>query len=143
MTASSHDDVAPLREVLGATLVDAVLEGAGHVGGARLPGNEDPVFGFLQRILTRLDREGRGVGLLFPKRDGLTYEPFFDFCDATGTIWVLRRGPGRGGVDVDAGWLTECDLGDPEMAYYELRPGAAEAIAGRFLAALASLRSPA
>ncbi|MEB3329988.1 MAG: hypothetical protein VKQ33_12210 [Candidatus Sericytochromatia bacterium] len=142
MLPAAPDPLGPLHRILGASFVEALLDGARAAGGARLPGNEDPVFGFLQRVLTHLDRAGRGVGLLFPKRDALTYEPFFDFCDAAGAIWVLRKGEGRGGLLEEPGWLLEEDLGDPEMTYFTLRPGAAEAIAVRFLEALASLRAP-
>jgi hypothetical protein len=137
------DQLAPLREALGAPFVEAMLEGARAAGVARLPGNEDPVFGFVQRVLTQLDHAGRGLGLIFPKRDGATYEPLFDFCDASGAIWVLRKGKGRGCVKEEPGWLVELDLGDPEMTYFALQPGAAEAIAIAFMQALASLRTPA
>ncbi|MEB3197760.1 MAG: hypothetical protein VKP62_11205 [Candidatus Sericytochromatia bacterium] len=116
--------------------MQAFLDAAHQVGRTHLPGTDQPVFAFIQRVLARLSQAGEGQGLLFPKQDGLTYAPFFDYCDAQGNIWVLREGPSPGAVPFLAHWFREVDLGDPEMTYFELNDGAEREVALAFLEAL-------
>lgn len=114
---------------------------AGHaVGQTHLPGNEHPLFGFLQRILVRLQHQGIAAGLIFPKVDGRTFEPVFDYCDADGTIWVLRIGEDPGEVKYQRAWFVEEDLGDPDMTYYRIAPEAVQQALDAFLNALSELK---
>lgn len=124
-----------LRRSLGADLVDDLVFGAEAAGTQFLPGDEDLTFGFLQRVLTRLKREGRNRGLLFPKVDG-EFRRYFDYMDADGAIWVVWPHA----VGVDPAWFREQEVGDPERTYHELAPGAAPAIVAGFLRALADLK---
>lgn len=129
-------DETALRARLGDALVDDFLFAAEAVGQAYLPGDEDLVFGFVQRMLARLKQEGRNRGLLFPKFDA-DYNRLFDYFDPDGTIWVIRAAQ----VPCQPGWFVDHDAGDPERAYFGLTPGASTAIAHAFLAALAALKA--
>ncbi len=129
-----------LRRTLGAEVVDDFLAAAAMVGSAYLPGDEDLVFGFVQRMLARLKLAGRNRGLLYPKFDA-HYNRMFDYMDADGAIWVLRPGDGPGEVPNRPSWFHEHDAGDPERRYFGLVPGAELAIALAFLAAWADLRA--
>lgn len=114
----------------------------GHtVGRTHLPGTDHPLFGFLQRVLAQLKHQGVSAGLIFPKQDGRTFEPFFDYCDADGTFWVLRIGGDPGQVTYDHNWFVEEDLGDPDMTYYRIKPEAIQLALNSFLSALAGLRA--
>lgn len=131
---------ASLRDTLGPEVVDDFLAAAATVGRSFLPGDEDLVFGFVQRMLARLKQAGRNRGLLYPKFDA-HYNRMFDYMDADGAIWVLRPGEGRGEVPHRPGWFVEHDAGDPERQYYGLTPGAELAIALAFLEAWADLHT--
>lgn len=128
-----------LRHQIGEEVVEDFLSAASAVGRTYLPGDEDLVFGFLQRMLTRLKQEGRNRGLLFPKLDA-TYNRMFDYMDADGSIWVLRPGSGEGEVPHRPSWFLEHDAGDPERLYFGLAPGAELEISLAFLEAWATLR---
>jgi hypothetical protein len=133
--------IAALRPILGTEVVDDFLRAAAEVGRGYLPGDEDLVFGLLQRVLGRMQQGGRHYGRIFPKFDG-HFNRYFDFCGPDGTIWVMRPGAGRGAVPHDPAWFRDLEAGDPERAYYEVVPGAATAIVVAFLEAWASLREP-
>ncbi|MEB3283906.1 MAG: hypothetical protein VKN33_01285 [Candidatus Sericytochromatia bacterium] len=119
---------------------DAFLSAGHRVGHSHLPGNEHPLFGFLQRVLVHLNQQGISAGLLFPKIDGRSYEPIFDYVDTDGTIWVLRVGPEPGQVRYLPEWFIEEDLGDPEMTYYRATPESVPKILASFLDSLMFLR---
>lgn len=129
-----------LRRSLGVEVVDDFLSAAASVGRSYLPGDEDLVFGFVQRMLARLKQADRNRGLLYPKFDA-HYNRMFDYMDADGSIWVLRPGDGPGEVPHEPGWFHEHDAGDPERRYFGLTPGAEHEIALAFLAAWADLRA--
>lgn len=129
-----------LGRTLGREVVDDFLAAAHLVGRTYLPGDEDLVFGFVQRLLTRLKLEGRNRGLLFPKYDA-EYNRLFDYMDADGTVWVLRHGDGPGEVPEGRAWFHEHDAGDPERPYFGLEPGAELEIPLAFLEAWAALRA--
>ena len=124
---------------LGREVVDDFLFGARLAGTSYLPGDEDLVFGFMQRVLARLKQEGRNRGLLFPKLDA-EYRRLFDYMGPDGTIWVLRPGDGHGEVPNRPEWFHAHDAGDPDRPYFGLNPGAELAIPLAFLAAWAALR---
>lgn len=130
---------AALRAALGDQAVDELLGAASAVGRAYLPGDEDLVFGFVQRALARLKQEGRNRGLLFPKYDQ-DYRRMFDYMDGDGAVWVLRPGDGPGEVPADPAWFTDHDAGDPERAYFQVAEGAETAIMLAFLEAVAALK---
>jgi hypothetical protein len=119
---------------------DAFTPAAHGVGHTHLPGNEHPLFGFLQRILVHLKHQGIAAGLIFPKVDGRTFEALFDYCDPDGTIWVLRVGSQPGEVIYTPEWFVEEDLGDPDMTYYRIKPDVIETAVEAFFEALSELK---
>lgn len=123
-----------LRDRLGDRLVDDFLAAASEVGRSYLTGDEDLVFGFLQRVLAHLRNSGRNYGLIFPKRDR-HYRPMFDYFDGDGRIFVIY--PGAGSPDqlpIEPAWVV------PVESYYEVSERATREIALAFLRVYAHLR---
>lgn len=115
--------------------VEDMHDAARGVGRAYLPGSEDLVFGFVQRVLVRLQQAGRPRGLLFPKFDA-EYRRMFDYMDGEGGVWVLLAAD----VKADPAWFTDHDAGDPEQAYFQVSEGAETRIVQAFLDALDELK---
>jgi len=130
---------AHLVEALGPEEVTLFLTTAPNTGRMHLPGGEDLVFGFIQRVLIRMQQDGHYRGRIFPKFDA-TYQRMFDYMDADGTVWVVRPGDGPGEVPNRLEWFRDQDLDDPEQAYFEVVEGADTAIVLAFLEALAHLK---
>jgi hypothetical protein len=125
---------AQLRRQLGDAHVDAFLGAAGLVGRSYLSGDEDLVFGFIQRVLAHLRNQGTSYGLIFPKFDQ-AYRRLFDYFDGEGRIFVIY--PGCDGPDmlcIDSAWVVP--MGD----YYEVPEAQAPNIMLAFLAVYAHLR---
>ncbi|MDB5096285.1 MAG: hypothetical protein JWM80_706 [Cyanobacteria bacterium RYN_339] len=125
MAADEHD----LRERLGVALVQDFLAAAGQVGRSYMVGDEDLVFGFLQRVLAHLKRDDKNYGLIFPKFDE-RYKRMYDYFDGGGRIVVIR--PGEDLV-IDPAWTR------PKEGYFEVTEGAETQIVLAFLAAYARL----
>lgn len=136
-TSTLSDRQNALRAQLGPERVDALLEAAGLVGASYLPGEEDPVFGFLQRILIHLKNQDRNQGMLFPKTDE-EYKRFYDYFDGEGRIMKIEPGAG---MAVDPGWVRLMPDLPADHPFYEVAPGAGPAIVTAFLEAYAVLRA--
>lgn len=131
---SSEARADRLRERFGGTLVDDFLMAGGQVGRSYLSGDEDLVFGFLQRVLAHLRIQDKRYGLIFPKIDR-AYRRMFDYFDGDGRIFVIY--PGTDGPDmlpVLPEWTR--DLGD----YHEIPEEYAADIVLAFLEVYAHLR---
>jgi hypothetical protein len=122
-------NIEDLRAELGAGLVDDFLAAAGQVGRSYMAGDEDLVFGFLQRVLAQLKREDKNYGLIFPKFDE-RFKRMYDYFDGGGRIVVIRPGED---LPIDPAWTR------PVEGYFEVAEGAERAIVLTFLAAYARL----
>lgn len=118
-----------LRSTLGADLVADFLSAAGQVGRSYMVGDEDLVFGFLQRVLAQLKRDDKNYGLIFPKYDE-RFRRMYDYFDGGGRIVVIRPGED---MAIDPAWTR------PMEGYFEVAEGAETAIVAAFLAAYARL----
>jgi hypothetical protein len=132
--------VARLREALGAERVDAMLEAARAAGASYIPGDQHPVFGFIQRALIALKNGGRNCGLIFPKVDP-AYNRFIDYFDGEDHIVVIYPGDGPGEMHLDERWMIEAAESHPDCRFYQVAPGAAEDIMVAFLTAYAHWRA--
>ena len=134
MTTALPTSESSLRTRLGDRLVDDFLNASGVVGRSYLSGDEDLVFGFIQRVLAHLRIQGTNYGLIFPKRDE-TYQPMFDYFDGDGRIFVIY--PGDDGPDklpISADWVHS--MGE----YFEVPEAKTREIVWAFLAVYAHLR---
>ena len=122
--------------MLSPTLAEDLHAAARQVGRAYLPGGEDLVYGFIQRVLVRSQQAGRPRGLLFPKFTP-DYQRMFDYMDGEGGVWVLQAAD----VTIDPAWFAEHDAGDPEQTYFQVAEGAGGAIVQAFLDALDALKA--
>ena len=118
-----------LKRALGADLVDDFLAAAGQVGRSYMVGDEDLVFGFLQRVLAQLKRDDKNYGLVFPKYDE-RFRRMYDYFDGGGRIVVIRPGDD---MAIDPAWTR------PREGYFEVAEGAETAIVLAFLEAYARL----
>jgi hypothetical protein len=124
---------ARLRQQLGDPHVDAFLGAAKLVGRSYLSGDEDLVFGFIQRVLVHLRNAGTGYGLIFPKLDQ-AYRRLFDYFDGDGRIFVIYPGSDRPDMlPIDPSWVVS--LGD----YYEVPEDKAPEIILAFLSVYAHM----
>lgn len=140
VTSPLDDRLADLRTRLGAKRVDAMLEAAGVVGASNLPGEETPIFGFLQRVLLHLRNHDRGQGMIFPKTDA-EYKRFYDYFDGEGRIVAIVPGDGPEDMRVDPGWVRPMAGMPADQPYFEVAPGAGPLIVTAFLEAYAAMLS--
>lgn len=133
-----EDRLAALRARLGAQRVDALVEAAAAVGTANLPGDEAPIFGFLQRILLHLRNQDRGQGMLFPKTDA-EYRRFYDYFDGEGRIVAIAPGDGPEQMRIDPAWVRPMPGMPAGEPYFEVAPGAGGEIVAAFLEAYAAM----
>jgi hypothetical protein len=139
-TTLDADRLERLRAAVGAERVDAMLEAARQAGDSYLPGDQDPVFGFIQRALIQLKNSGRNCGLIFPKQDP-EFRRFVDYFDGEGRIIVIRPGDEPGGMHIEPGWVRPAEQSHPDCPFFEVAPGMAEAIMAAFLEAYAAMRA--
>lgn len=139
-TESLDARVARLREALGGERVDAMLEAARAAGDSYIPGDQHPVFGFIQRALISLKNSGRNCGLIFPKVDP-EYNRFIDYFDGEDHIVVIYPGDGPGEMRLEETWMLEAAESHPDCRFYQVAPGAADAIMIAFLTAYAHWRA--
>jgi hypothetical protein len=140
MPALSPDRLAPLYDALGHERVDAMLEAAEAAGGSYLPGDQEPVFGFIMRALISLKNGGRNYGLVFPKQDG-GFKRFIDYFDGEGGIYIIYPGTGPGEMRMDPEWIRPAAESHPDCPFFEVAPGAGPLMMASFLEAYAALRT--
>lgn len=141
ITTLPTDRLERLYARLGQPRVDAMLEAARKAGDSYLPGDQDPLFGFIQRALIQLKNSGRNYGLIFPKQDP-EFHRFVDYFDGEGGIYLIYpEGDEPGCMRIDRDWIRPAAESHPDCPFFEVAPGKAEAIMASFLDAYAELRA--